>query len=93
MKNYSSVHTINIINALRNGIETEIEELESNGNITFHDVEKRTEFINDLLSEMTEQFENDMEYYGGYTPHFTDSVWDKIEWDKEYYDIEVIEEN
>lgn len=92
MQNYSSIYTIDIKVHLKNGIETELEELEENKNISFSDDKKRNEFINDVLTGMLEKFENDMNYYGGYTPNFKDAVSDTIIWDKDYYGITVYED-
>ena len=74
-----------------NGITEEVESLESNCDISFRNSYYRKKFIDDLLSEMLEQFENNMEYYGHYNPNFTDAVFDKIQWDFEYYGITILE--
>lgn len=87
MTNYK----IDIKSWLYNGIEEEVENLEDNGDIIFSSDENRSNFVDDLQSEMLEQFENNMEYYGKYNPDFVDAVSDKIKWDHEFYGITVIE--
>ena len=87
MTNYK----INVKSWLYNGIEEEVENLEDNGNIIFSSDENRSNFMDDLQSEMLEQFENNMEYYGKYNPDFADSVSDKIKWDHEFYGITIVE--
>ena len=85
-------YKINVKSYICNGIEEEIENLEDNGNIAFSDSKNRSGFIEDLLSELIEQFENNMEYYGMFiNPNFVDSVQDKIKWDHDFYGITVIE--
>lgn len=83
---------LNVTEYFRNGIEQEIEELESNGDIIFTDNKLRDSFVSDLLSEMIEQYENNTAYYVGYSPNFADSVADKIHWDNDYYKITVLTE-
>lgn len=86
-----SRHTVDIEAYIRNGIEEEIEELEGNGDIRFTDDGKKEEFIENLQSEMIEQFDNNCAYYGKASIdfNFADSVSDAIRWDNEYYGIEI----
>lgn len=88
MKNY----IIDIKEHISNRITEELEQLEQNQNIKFINPKNKDEFIYDLLLEMLEQYENDIAYYGTYNPNFADSVFDKIQWDKDYYQIEIMED-
>ena len=83
-------YKIDMKSYIYNGIEEEVENLEDNGDIIFSSDENRSNFMDDLQSEMLEQFEDDMEYFGKYNPDFADSVSDKIKWDHEFYGITVI---
>lgn len=83
-------YMINMKDFILNGITDELTDLETNGNIVFSDSYIRSEFIADLLSEILEQFENDIAYYGHYNPNFTDAVSDKIQWDSEYYGLTIL---